>query len=145
MKLRNIVLINVGIAAALSGSIYLFSQVRSQQNKRKSDGFYRDARDSFSEAAALKDADAAQFDPKYVATLAAIKTLKAFNDHSFLGENQIAASQAIGSLELCVSTLQAYRLPIPTDLNVPAVKLRLTRIVDHCVVDGRTGSPSDTK
>ena len=48
---------------------------------------------------ALRDADAAQFDPKYAATLESIQTLKAFEDHSFLGvDNQNAASKVIDEL-----------------------------------------------
>jgi hypothetical protein len=107
---------------------------------------YHDARDSFSYAAALRDADAAQFDPKYGATLAAINALKAFNDHSVLGvDNHNAASNATENLELCVSRLQAYHLPIPNDLNVAAVRSRLNQRIDNCVANGRIDALGDMK
>jgi hypothetical protein len=143
MKFRYILLLDVVLVAGLIGAVFLSQHFRHRRDKLAWNTLYRDARESYSHAAALKDAEASQFDPRYSEAATTARTLETFTGSKGFGVGP--ESSASLNLTSCVSGLQAYRLPIPTDLNVPAVKLRLTRMVDHCVADGRTGQLGDTK
>jgi hypothetical protein len=142
-KVRETLLLNVVIAFVLLGGLYLTRQVRHRRNRTRWDALYSDARKAYNRAAALRDADASQFDPEYAEAKAAINAQEGFvvqkTFDSAYGRTAFAASDNLG---LCLDGLQIYRL---TATSPQAFRLRLEQEIDHCVADGRTGGPADLK
>jgi hypothetical protein len=142
-KVRETLLLNVVIAFVLLGGLYLTHQVRHRRNRTRWDALYSDARKAYNRAAALRDADASQFDPEYAEAKLAINAQEGFvMQKTFDSEYGRAAFAASDNLRLCLDGLQVYRL---TTTSPQAFRLHLEQMIDNCIADGRTGEPSEMK
>ena len=135
---NNFVLLNVLVAIVLFGSFYLWLQVVHLRNQRKEDTLYRAARDAYSRAASLRDADAAEYDPRYAEAVAALHAQEEFDLYAATGETK--GMQASGKLGTCLTALQVYRIDrLSNDPQWMKMKLRVVRDIEHCVGDGTIG------
>lgn len=134
----NILLLNVLIAIVLFGSFYLWRHVVHLWNQRREDALYRAARDAYSRAARLRDADASEYDPRYAEAVATLHAQEAFDLYAATGETKgMEASEKLG---LCLTALQIYRIDrLSNDPQWMKMKVTVEHDIEHCVGDGTIG------